>query len=183
MLKPEFVNHWRSPGIDSQPGRPVQQPYMTYRPTTGYRFLGFLNVYKFGLGIVTKGMHSTMAGLYKDTFRLWRVKSTVHLRKTVYLKKRQVHFCSPLRLLLEDKPEWIFKLGSHITHQLSLKLVSRVKIYRTTPYVIYVPFGKCHTWRTGPYLLYILSQRLDVWTLVYAESLSIQIYIIHRKKG
>ncbi len=30
--EPVFVNSFRSPGIDSQPGRPVQQPYLTYRP-------------------------------------------------------------------------------------------------------------------------------------------------------
>jgi hypothetical protein len=30
--EPEFVNLLRSPGIDSQPGGPVQQPYLTYRP-------------------------------------------------------------------------------------------------------------------------------------------------------
>jgi hypothetical protein len=53
-----YVNLLRSPGIDSQPGGPVQQPYLTYRHTRlyrlaeaipWYRFLGSLNVYKFGL--------------------------------------------------------------------------------------------------------------------------------------
>jgi hypothetical protein len=29
--EPEFVNLLRSPGIDSQPGGPVLQPYLTYR--------------------------------------------------------------------------------------------------------------------------------------------------------
>jgi hypothetical protein len=48
-----------NPGIDSRPGRPVRQPYFTYRPARGLhrlaksipwnRFLGTLNVYKFGL--------------------------------------------------------------------------------------------------------------------------------------
>jgi hypothetical protein len=45
-------------GIDTQPGRPVRQPYLTYRRAgpTGYicwrnRFLGSLNVYKFALGM------------------------------------------------------------------------------------------------------------------------------------
>ncbi len=53
--EPEFVNLLRSPGINSQPGRPVRQPYLTYRPARLYtvgcrnRFLGSLNVYKFGL--------------------------------------------------------------------------------------------------------------------------------------
>ncbi len=52
--EPEFVNLLRSPGIDSQPGRPVRQTYLTYRPARlhslaeslpWYRFLGSLNVY------------------------------------------------------------------------------------------------------------------------------------------
>ncbi len=29
--EPEFVNLLRSTGIDSQPGGPVRQPYLTYR--------------------------------------------------------------------------------------------------------------------------------------------------------
>ncbi len=77
--EPEFVNLLRSSGIDSQPGVPVWQPYLTYRPARLHRmaesilwnresilwnresiiwnresilwnrFLGSLNVYKFGL--------------------------------------------------------------------------------------------------------------------------------------
>jgi hypothetical protein len=56
--EPEFVNHLRSRGIESQPGGPVRQPYLTYRPARLQRlaesipwnqFLGSLNVYKFGL--------------------------------------------------------------------------------------------------------------------------------------
>jgi hypothetical protein len=56
--EPVLVNLLRSPGIDFQPGRPVRQPYLTYRPARLYRlaksiprnrFLGSLNVYKFGL--------------------------------------------------------------------------------------------------------------------------------------
>ncbi len=31
--EPVFVNLLRSPGIDSQPGLPVQQPYLSYRPS------------------------------------------------------------------------------------------------------------------------------------------------------
>ncbi len=55
-----FVNPLRSPGIDSQPGGPVRQPYLSYRPATlhrlaesipRHRFLVSLNVYKYGLGI------------------------------------------------------------------------------------------------------------------------------------
>ncbi len=56
--EPEFVNLLRSQGVDSQPGGPVRQPYMTYRPARlqrlaesipWNRFLGFLKVYKSGL--------------------------------------------------------------------------------------------------------------------------------------
>jgi hypothetical protein len=53
-----FVNFLWSPGIDSQPGGPVRQPYLTYRPARLHRlaksiswnrFLGSLNVYKYGI--------------------------------------------------------------------------------------------------------------------------------------
>jgi hypothetical protein len=35
--EPEFINILRSPGIDSQPGRWVRQPYLTYRPAWLHR--------------------------------------------------------------------------------------------------------------------------------------------------
>jgi hypothetical protein len=35
--EPVFVILLRSPGIDSQPGGPVQQPYLSYRPAMLYR--------------------------------------------------------------------------------------------------------------------------------------------------
>jgi hypothetical protein len=53
-----FVNLLRSPGINSQPDGPVQQPYLSYRPAMLHRqvesnprnrFLVSLNVYKYGL--------------------------------------------------------------------------------------------------------------------------------------
>ncbi len=52
-----YVNIFRSPGIDSQPGGPVRQPYLMYRPDRyrlaesipWNRFLGSLNVYKYRL--------------------------------------------------------------------------------------------------------------------------------------
>jgi hypothetical protein len=43
--EPVFVNLLRSPGIDSQPGGPVRQPYLTYRPAymaTKVGGIGFL---------------------------------------------------------------------------------------------------------------------------------------------
>ncbi len=55
--EPKFEKLLRSPGIDSQSGRPLRQPYLTYRPTRSHKmaesipwnqFLGSLNVYKFG---------------------------------------------------------------------------------------------------------------------------------------
>ncbi len=56
--EPEFVDLPRSPGIDSQPGGPVRQPYLTYWPgrlqrltesIPWNRLLGSLNVNKFRL--------------------------------------------------------------------------------------------------------------------------------------
>jgi hypothetical protein len=53
-----FVNLLWSPGIDPSPGGPVQQPYLSYRPARLHslaesiprnRFLGSINVYKYGL--------------------------------------------------------------------------------------------------------------------------------------
>jgi hypothetical protein len=35
--EPEFVNILRSPGINSQPGGSVRQPYLTYRPAWLHR--------------------------------------------------------------------------------------------------------------------------------------------------
>ncbi len=58
IAEPEFVNLLRSLGIDSQPGGPGKHPFLTCRPARLYRlaesipwnrFLGSLNVYKFGL--------------------------------------------------------------------------------------------------------------------------------------
>ena len=59
-LKPEpvFVDPLRSPEIDSQPGGPVRQTFLLYRPARQHRlaasiprnrFLGFINIYKYGL--------------------------------------------------------------------------------------------------------------------------------------
>jgi hypothetical protein len=58
--EPEFVNLLRSPGIDSHPGGPLRQPLLMYRAAWPHRleesiswnrFLGSLNVYKYGHGI------------------------------------------------------------------------------------------------------------------------------------
>ncbi len=75
--EPKFVNFFRSPGIDSQPGGPVRQHYLTYRPTRLHRlaesislnrFLGSF-VYKYGLWSVPAlpGTRSvSCANYYKD---------------------------------------------------------------------------------------------------------------------
>ncbi len=56
--EPVFVNLLRSLGIDSQPGGPVRQSYLSYRAAKLHRmaesiprnrFLGSTNVYKYGL--------------------------------------------------------------------------------------------------------------------------------------
>jgi hypothetical protein len=55
--EPVSVDLLQSPGIDSQPGGPVRQPYLAYRPARLHRmaesiprnrFLGSINVYKYG---------------------------------------------------------------------------------------------------------------------------------------
>jgi hypothetical protein len=38
--EPEFVNFSRSPGIDSQPGGPVRQRYLTFLPAKLHRLAG-----------------------------------------------------------------------------------------------------------------------------------------------
>jgi hypothetical protein len=57
-LEPVFVYLLRSQEIDSQPGGPVRQPYLSYWPVSLHRlaesiplnrFLGSINVYKYGL--------------------------------------------------------------------------------------------------------------------------------------
>jgi hypothetical protein len=54
MTEPIFLDHLRSPGIDSQPGGPVPQHTARQAAQAGgtilrNRFLGFINVYKYGL--------------------------------------------------------------------------------------------------------------------------------------
>ncbi len=67
--EPVFVNLLWSPGIDSKPGVPVRQPYLSYRPARLHRlaesihrnrFLGSLNVYKYEHW-VGEDLHSTLA--------------------------------------------------------------------------------------------------------------------------
>ncbi len=61
-----FINLSRSPVIDSQPGVPVRQPYLSYRPARlqyiGWRnrFLGCINIYKYGLRVACGAERSVM---------------------------------------------------------------------------------------------------------------------------
>ncbi len=56
--EPVFVDLLRSPRIDSRPGGPVRQPYLSYRPARLHRlaksiprnrFLSSIHIYKYGL--------------------------------------------------------------------------------------------------------------------------------------
>jgi hypothetical protein len=74
MAEHVFVNLLRSPGIDSLPGRPVRQPYLSYRLASLHRlaeliprnrFLGSLNVYKYGLCTAAGGEREKTAYLVR----------------------------------------------------------------------------------------------------------------------
>ncbi len=62
--EPVFVNLLRSPGIDSQPGGPVRNTYLSHRPSRLHRlaasfpwnrFLGSVNFHKYGLRVPMDG--------------------------------------------------------------------------------------------------------------------------------
>ncbi len=64
--EPLFVNLLRSSEIDSQPGWPLRQPYLSYRPARVHMlaesiprnpFLGSINVYKYRLRHLRLAMH------------------------------------------------------------------------------------------------------------------------------
>jgi hypothetical protein len=64
-FRARICNLLRRPGIDSQPGGSVRQPYLTYRPARLHRLAsGSLNVYKF--------VPSFKASSMKEYFELWR---------------------------------------------------------------------------------------------------------------
>jgi hypothetical protein len=71
--EPVFLNLLRSLWIDSQPGGPVRQPYLTFRPARLHRLAEsiprnrFLNVYKFGLCIL---IHTGKGGGIEQERRL-----------------------------------------------------------------------------------------------------------------
>jgi hypothetical protein len=74
--EPVFVNLLRSPGICSQPGGPVRQPYLLYQPTRLHRlaeliprnrFQGSLNVYRYGLReLLSVQLHGGLAPAHCD---------------------------------------------------------------------------------------------------------------------
>jgi hypothetical protein len=77
---PVSVNLFRSPGIDSQPGGPIRQPYLSYWPARLHRlaesiprnwFLGSLNVYKYGL---SKGMCVCVCGWFPAVKTLAKIQ-------------------------------------------------------------------------------------------------------------
>jgi hypothetical protein len=53
--EPVFVNILRSPGIDSQHGGPVRHAYLPSYIGLRNRFLGSINVYKYGLWLSSTG--------------------------------------------------------------------------------------------------------------------------------
>jgi len=82
--EPVFGNLLRSPEIDSRPCGPVQQTYLTYRPAGLHRlaeslprnrFLGSINVYKYGLTIPTRKQYGSCQQGMKSRFLLGRLDS------------------------------------------------------------------------------------------------------------
>ncbi len=86
-FEPQFVNLLRSPGIDSQPGGPVQQPYLPYGPPgyIGWRnqFLDFLYINKFGLWVQLTVQKTSEFWEYMLS-RVNQKDCTVHTVRTVY---------------------------------------------------------------------------------------------------
>jgi hypothetical protein len=74
--EPVFIDRVKSPGIDSKPGGPVRQPCLTYWPARLHRlaesiprnrFLGSLNVYKFGLVLHARLGTAVGAGIFEQS--------------------------------------------------------------------------------------------------------------------
>ncbi len=98
--EPVFVYLFRSPGIDSQPGGPVRQPYLLYRPAKLHRptdsisrnqFPGSLNVYKYWLW---SGWRTFLSGFRTVYTLYWIVRyGYVRLRqcfKLIQKNKRRI---------------------------------------------------------------------------------------------
>ncbi len=100
-----FVDLLRCPRIDSQPGGPVRQPYFSFRPDRLYRlaksiprnrFLGSINVYKYGLCWKKVRMASH---LYLYTGIIWGlIKRTKSPKLSAVRRKstwKDIHFVVP----------------------------------------------------------------------------------------
>jgi hypothetical protein len=63
MSEPVFVDHLRSPVIDSQPGGPVRQPYFSYRPAEPHRLTESI-----------PGLHKQLQIRVQGTYLGWLVR-------------------------------------------------------------------------------------------------------------
>jgi hypothetical protein len=97
--EPVFLDLLRSPGIDSQPGEPVRQPYLSYRPARRHRlpesiyrnrFLGSINVYKYGLCTFSSIQRNILLLDNKAFYRLWL---NVQLTTCWVIVLRSIHRC------------------------------------------------------------------------------------------
>jgi hypothetical protein len=101
--EPVFVD----PEIDSQPGGPVRQPYMLYRPARQHRvaasiprnrFLGSINVYKYGLYFLLVPLVEEMA-VGKGGIKIWLNGYSLRFLWEFTLKIFHTHvlfFCSDM---------------------------------------------------------------------------------------
>ncbi len=101
--EPVFVDPLRSPEIDSQPGGPVRQTFLLYRPARQHRlaasiprnqFLGSINVDKYGLSfpVVFLPFPSNPSFSKKVNNAIWKVphyflKKLIHIDECCYFWK------------------------------------------------------------------------------------------------
>ncbi len=107
--EPVFVNHLRSPRIDSQPGGPVQLTYLSYRPAMLHRlsesnprnrFLVSLNVYKYGLRLQVVFFYRGLRHLWKSCRRLRNLWNFWHKFADLNLSSDKTNLCT--RRLLQN---------------------------------------------------------------------------------
>jgi hypothetical protein len=83
--EPVFVNLLRRPGIDSQPGGPIRQPYLLYRPA------GLHSTQAGGIDSsesiprLLKTFTNTGSALTKELCRICRLSSSNVMRRLVYV--------------------------------------------------------------------------------------------------
>ncbi len=107
--EPVFVNLSWSPRTDSQPGGPVWQPYLLYRPAGLHRlsesiprnlFPGSLNIYKYGLcswinrSLTGDKVNSGIGLSYRPAVPCiaWRASTTTQCRSWLYPPVRVFEF-------------------------------------------------------------------------------------------